>query len=105
MSKGNMNQMLKQASQMQNKLMTLQKELEARELDISAGGGMVKIKINGKQEILNFELNPECVDPSDVEMLQELVKTAVNQAIKESQDMVSTAMSKISGGINIPGLF
>jgi len=66
---------------------------------------MVKIKINGKQEILEIKINPECVDPSDVEMLEELVKTGVNQATKESQEMVSTAMNKITGGMNIPGMF
>jgi DNA-binding YbaB/EbfC family protein len=101
----NMNQLMKQAQQMQQKIATLQKELDARELETSAGGGMIKIKINGKQEILEVKINPECVDPSDVEMLEELVKTAVNQATKESQDMVSTAMGKITGGMNIPGLF
>jgi len=101
----NMNQLMKQAQQMQQKIATLQKELDARELETSAGGGMIKIKINGKQELLEVKINPECVDPSDVEMLEELVKTAVNQATKESQDMVSTAMGKITGGMNIPGLF
>lgn len=101
----NMNNLLKQAQQMQTKLTTLQKELEARELESSAGGGMVKVRVNGKQELLEIKINPECVDPSDVEMLEELVMTAVNQGIKESQDMVSNAMSKVSGGLNIPGLF
>lgn len=101
----NMNSLLKQAQQMQQKMTTLQKELEAREIETSSGGGMIKIKVNGKQEILDFKLNPECVDPEDVEMLEELVKTAVNQAINESQEMVSNAMSKVTGGVNIPGLF
>ena len=101
----NMNNLLKQAQQMQQKMSTLQKELEAREIETSSGGGMIKIKINGKQEIVGLAINKECVDPSDVEMLEEMVKTAVNQAIKESQEMVSGAMSKITGGINIPGLF
>ncbi|MCP4913804.1 MAG: YbaB/EbfC family nucleoid-associated protein [Oligoflexia bacterium] len=100
-----MNNLLKQAQQMQQKMSTLQKELETRELDISSGGGMVKIKVNGKQEILDLKLDKECVDPSDVEMLEELLKTAVNQAVKESQDMVNNAMSKVTGGMNIPGLF
>lgn len=104
MSKG-MGQLMKQAQQMQQKMSTLQKELETRELETSSGGGMIKIKINGKQEILGVSINKECVDPSDVEMLEELVKTAVNQAVKESQDMVSKAMSKVTGGINFPGLF
>ncbi len=104
MSKG-MGQLMKQAQQMQQKMSTLQKELESRELETSSGGGMIKIKINGKQEILAVSINKECVDPNDVEMLEELVKTAVNQAVKESQDMVSKAMSKVTGGLSIPGLF
>lgn len=100
-----MNHLLKQAQQMQAKMTTLQKELEQRELDVSTGGGMIKVKMNGKQQILDISINPECVDPNDVEMLEELVKTGINQAVTESQDMVSSAMSKITGGINIPGLF
>jgi len=100
-----MNSLLKQAQQMQQKMSTLQKELETREIETSSGGGMIKIKMNGKQEILEFKLDPECVDPSDVETLEELVMTAVNQAVKESQDMVSNAMSKVTGGMNVPGLF
>ena len=90
---------------MQQKMATLQKELETRELETSSGGGMIKIKVNGKQEILEIKINPECVDPSDVETLEELVLTSVNQAVKESQDMVSKAMSKVTGGLSIPGLF
>lgn len=101
----NMNNLLRQAQQMQQKMSTLQKELESRELDVSSGGGAVKIKINGKQEILDLKLTPDCVDPEDIETLETLLTTAVNQAVKESQDMVSNAMSKVTGGINIPGLF
>ncbi len=101
----NMNALMKQAQQMQQKMATLQKELESRELETSSGGGMIKIKINGKQEILSISINPECVDPSDVETLEELVLTSVNQAVKESQDMVNKAMSKVTGGLSIPGLF
>ncbi|MCO4792918.1 MAG: YbaB/EbfC family nucleoid-associated protein [Bacteriovoracaceae bacterium] len=101
----NLNHLMKQAQQMQQKMATLQKELETRELETSSGGGMIKIKINGKQEIIEFSIDKECVDPSDVESLEELVKTAVNQAVRESQDMVSSAMSKITGGMNIPGMF
>lgn len=101
----NMNQLLKQAQQMQTKLSTLQNELAEREIEASSGGGMVKVKVNGKQELLSIEINKECVDPNDVEMLEELVMTAVNQAIKESSDMVSKAMSKVTGGVNIPGMF
>ena len=101
----NMNGLMKQAQQMQQKMAMVQKELEARELDISSGGGAVKIKINGKQELLEIKIDKEGVDPSDVEGLEELVLTAVNQAVKESQDMVSGAMSKVTGGLSIPGLF
>jgi DNA-binding YbaB/EbfC family protein len=101
----NMNNLLKQASQMQSKLAALQNELSTREVESSSGGGMVKVKVNGKQELISITINKECVDPNDVEMLQDLVKTAINQAMKESQDMVSQAMSKVTGGLSIPGLF
>ena len=104
MAKG-MNNLKRQAHMMQQKISMLQKELETRELDISAGGGAVKIKINGKQEILELKVDPEAVDPNDVETLEELLLTGVNQAVKESQDMVSSAMNKVTGGMNIPGLF
>ena len=100
-----MNHLLKQAKQMQNKVTALQKELNNRTLDVSAGGGMVQIKINGKQEILELKLNPECVDPNDIEMLEELLKTGLNQASRESQEMVNNAMSEVTGGIDIPRFF
>jgi hypothetical protein len=105
MAKNPMGNILKQAQQMQQKVSMLQKELELREMEVSSAGDAIKIKINGKQEILEIKINPECVDPSDHEMLEEIVKTAVNKAVKESQDMVSSAMSKVTGGLNIPGLF
>ncbi len=101
----NMNNLMRQAQQMQAKIGTLQKELETREIDVSSGGGAVKIRINGKQEILDLKLDPECVDPEDVETLEDLLRTAVNQAVNESQAMVNNAMSKVTGGMNIPGLF
>ena len=100
-----MGNLLRQAQQVQNKIATLQKELEVREIESSTGGGMVRVKVSGKQKILEIKINRECVDPTDVKTLEELVKTAVNQAIEESQEMVSNAMSKITGGANIPGLF
>jgi DNA-binding YbaB/EbfC family protein len=101
----NMNNLMKQAQQMQAKLATLQNELAEREVEASAGGGMVKVKVNGKQQLLSITINKECVDPNDVSTLEELVFTAVNQAMKQSQDMVQQAMSKVTGGMNIPGLF
>lgn len=100
-----MNNLMKQAQQMQAKMAMLQNELNDREVEASAGGGMVKVKVNGKQQLLSISINPECVDPSDVATLEELVFTAVNQGMKQSQDMVQQAMSKITGGMNIPGLF
>jgi DNA-binding YbaB/EbfC family protein len=101
----NMNNLMKQAQQMQAKMAMLQNELAERQVEASAGGGMVKVKVNGKQQILSITINKECVDPADVGTLEELVLTAVNQGMKESQDMVQQAMSKITGGMNIPGLF
>jgi DNA-binding YbaB/EbfC family protein len=100
-----MNNLMKQAQQMQAKLATLQNELADREIEASAGGGMVKVKVNGKQQLISISINKECVDPNDVSTLEELVFTAVNQGMKQSQDMVQQAMSKVTGGMNIPGLF
>lgn len=101
----NMNNLMKQAQQMQAKLAMLQNELAEREVEASAGGGMVKVKVNGKQQLLSITIDKECVDPNDVATLEELVFTAVNQAMKQSQDMVQQAMSKVTGGMNIPGMF
>ncbi|MCE3012965.1 MAG: YbaB/EbfC family nucleoid-associated protein [Proteobacteria bacterium] len=101
----NINQMMKQAQQMQAKLASLQNELAEREVEASAGGGAVKVKVNGKQELLSIKISKEAVDPNDVETLEELVFTAVNQAMKQSQEMVSSAMSKVTGGLSIPGMF
>ena len=100
-----MNNLMKQAQQMQAKLATLQNELGDREIESSAGGGMVKVRVNGKQQVLSISINKECVDPNDVATLEELVLTAVSQGIKQSQDMVQQAMAKVTGGMNIPGLF
>lgn len=101
----NMGNLMKQAQQMQAKLAMLQNELANREVEASAGGGMVKVKVNGKQQLLSITINKECVDPNDVATLEELVFTAVNQAMKDSQDMVQQAMSKVTGGLSVPGLF
>ena len=101
----NINQLMKQAGQMQMKMKALQKELDGREFEVSSGGGMVTAKVNGKQELLDIKINKECVDPNDVEMLEDLVKTAISQALKESSDTVSNAMSKLTGGMNMPGMF
>lgn len=101
----NMNQLMKQAQKMQEDMQRAQVELESKELEASVGGGAVTVKINGKKEILDITIKPEVVDPDDIEMLQDLVLSAVNQAIKSIDDMQNNQMSKLTGGMNIPGLF
>ncbi|SFR04164.1 YbaB/EbfC family nucleoid-associated protein [Desulfoscipio geothermicus] len=102
---GNMAKMMKQVQKMQADMMKLQEELGNRTVESSAGGGVVRVVANGKQEIVAVEIKPEAVDPEDVEMLQDLVLTAVNEALKQSREMVSKEMGKLTGGMNIPGLF
>ena len=101
----NMNAMIKQAQKMQEDIEALQADLDEREYDISAGGGVVGVKINGKREILSIDIQPEIVDPDDIEMLQDLVISAVNEALRKVDDMQSSQMGKLTGGMNIPGLF
>jgi len=102
---GNMNKMMKQVQKMQQGMIKLQEELKSRTVESTAGGGMIKVIASGNNEILSIEIKPEAVDPEDVEMLQDLVLAAVNDALKKAQEMVSQEMSKITGGMNIPGLF
>lgn len=99
-----MQQMLKQAQKMQEKLAKVQEELEAREYEASAGGGMVTVKANGKKEILALTIQPEAVDPEDVEMLQDMVAAAVNEALRGVSDMSAQRLSAATGGMSIPGL-
>ena len=103
----NMQQMLKQAQKMQEDMAAKQEELEAREYEISAGGGVVNVKINGKKEILSVKIEPEVVDPDDVETLEDLIVAAVNEAIKKVEATSSEEMQKITGsmGMGMPGLF
>jgi hypothetical protein len=101
---GNMGNMMKQAQKLQQKMMKLQEELAEQTVEATAGGGMVKVVANGKQQILSISIEKEVVDPEDVEMLQDLVTAAVNDALTKSQEMVSSEMGKLTGGMNIPGL-
>ena len=101
----NMNAMLKQAQKMQEDMNTLQADLEAREYEISAGGGMVKITITGKKEIKAISIAPEIVDPDDIETLEDIVLAGVNEAIKRVEDTAAEEMSKITGALNLPGMF
>ena len=104
MGGGNMQSMIKQAQKMQEDMAAKQAELEAREYDISAGGGVVNVKINGKKEILSVKLEPEIVDPDDIETLEDLIVAGVNEAIKKVEADAAAEMSKITGGMNIPGM-
>ena len=101
----NMQAMLRQAQKMQEDMAAKQEELDAREYDISAGGGVVNVKINGKKEILAIDLKPEIVDPDDIETLSDILIAAVNEAIKRVEDTNSEEMGKITGPMNMPGLF
>ena len=100
----NMGNMMKQAQQLQAKMVKLQEELSGRTVETAAGGGMIKVVANGKQQILSIQIEKEVVDPDDVEMLQDLILAAVNDALAKSQEMVSGEMGKLTGGLNIPGL-
>jgi DNA-binding YbaB/EbfC family protein len=100
----NMGNMMKQAQKLQSKMLKMQEELAARTVEASAGGGMVTVVASGKQQIVSINIEAEVVDPEDVEMLQDLILAAVNDALAKSQEMVSGEMSKLTGGLNIPGL-
>ena len=95
---------LKQAQQMHAKISQLQEEMASKTVETSAGGGMVNIVMNGKQEILSLRIDPEAVSREDIEMLQDLITAAVNEAIRKSQEMMTEEMKKVTGGLNLPGL-
>ena len=96
--------MMKQAQKLQSKMMKLQEEMSEKTVETASGGGMVKVVANGKQQIVSIEIEKEVIDPEDVEMLQDLVLAAVNDALAKSQEMVASEMGKLTGGMNIPGL-
>ena len=107
-----MNEMLRQAQKMQEDMQNKQAELEAREYEVSAGGGAVKVKINGKREVLNIDISEEIVDPDDIETLSDIIVAAVNEAIKTVDNTTNAEMGKITGGMagmggmmGMPGLF
>jgi len=104
MTKG-LGNILKQAQQMHARISELQEEMAKKTVETSSGGGMVNIVMNGKQEVLSVRIDPEVVNRDDVEMLQDLIAAAVNEAIRKSQEMMAEEMKKITGGLSIPGLF
>ena len=101
----NMQGMIKQAQKMQEDMAQLQTELDAREYTAAAGGGAVTATVSGKREITKLEIKPEVVDPEDVEMLSDLITAAVNEALRTAAETSEAEMTKVTGGLNIPGLF
>ena len=102
---GNMNQMLKQAQKMQEDMAALQEDLEQREYSATSGGGMIVVTVDGKHLIKSIKIKPEAVDPDDVEMLEDLITVAVNEAISNAAKTAEEEMGAVTGGMNIPGLF
>ncbi len=100
----NMN-MIKQAQKMQQDMLRMQEEMETKEYEATVGGGVVSAKVNGKHEVLAVSIDPEAVDPEDVEMLQDMVVAAVNEALRKAEAEASASMSKLTGGLNLGGLF
>ena len=104
---GGMNQaaMMKQAQKLQQQMMQMQQEQEAKTFTAKAGGGMVSATVNGKHELVNLDIKPEAVDPDDVEMLQDMVLAAVNEAMRAADNEAANNMSRLTGGMNLGGLF
>jgi DNA-binding YbaB/EbfC family protein len=100
----NIGNMMKQAQKLQAKMLKMQEELAEKTVEATAGGGMVRVVANGRQQIVSILLEKEVVDPEDVEMLQDLILAAVNDALAKSQEMISEEMGKLTGGMKIPGL-
>ena len=101
----NMNNLMKQAQKMQKQMAEAQEELASKTLEVSSGGAAVKVTVNGEKQILDLQISAEVVDPDDVEMLQDLVMSAINEALRQMDEAVSSQMSKITGGMNLPGMF
>ena len=101
----NMNAMIRQAPKMQDEITTLQEDIENREFSATSGGGAVSVVVTGKKTIKSLTINKEVVDPEDVEMLQDLVISAINEAVNQVESTTETEMSKITGGVSLPGLF
>ena len=105
MGGANMQQLARQAQKLQQQMAKAQEELDAREFEATSGGGMVTAKVNGKRELLALTIKPEAVDPDDVEMLEDMVMAAVNEALRTAADTAEREMGKLTGGMGMPGLF
>ncbi len=101
----NLSGLMKQAQKLQSKMAEMQEELGRRTVSAQAGGGMVEATVNGRQELVSLRLDPEVVDPDDLDMLQDLIIAAINEALNRSRELVAEEMSKLTGGLQIPGLF
>lgn len=102
---GNMNSLMKQAQKFQKQMEDMQKDLENKKFEASVGGGAVIAIANGKRQLVEVKIKPEVVDPDDVEMLEDLIMSACNEALKKAEDETSNEMGKLTGGLNMPGLF
>lgn len=100
----NFGNIMKQAKKMQERMARLQEELGLKTVEVSSGGGMVSVVVNGKFEVMSLKIEKDVVNPEDVEMLQDLVMAAVNEGVRKAQEMNAAEMAKITGGLNIPGL-
>lgn len=103
--KQNMNSVIKQAQKMQEEMERVQKETEEEQVEATAGGGAVKVVVSGKKELVSLSIDPDAVDPDDVETLEDMILAAVNEGIKKADDIMAERMGAITGGISIPGLF
>lgn len=99
---GNMNNMMKQVQKMQKEMTKMQEELQQRVLEATSGGGVVRVEVSGKKEIVSLVIDPEAVDPDDVEMLQDMIVAAVNEGLRKVDDMMAEEMKKLTGGLNLP---
>ncbi len=102
---GGMGDLVRHAQKMQEKMLQVQEDLKQRVVEASAGGGMVTVQVNGAQEILSLKINPEVVDPADVEMLQDTVLAAVKQGLQKAKELAEREMGKVTGGAGLPGMF
>lgn len=102
---GNMANMMKKVQKLQADMAKLQEELKTRTLESTAGGGAIKIVVNGEKQILSIKIDPGAADPQDIEMLEDMIMAAVNEALKKVDDMMAQEMGKLTGGMKIPGMF
>lgn len=102
---GNMNNMIKQAQKMQEEMLKAQESLSEQIIEATVGGGAVSVKVNGKKELIELKISPDAIDVDDVEMLEDMITSAVNEAMRKADEAAAGSLSRITGGMNIPGLF